>query len=58
MIDAADVIRIAQELYSEGYSHSEAYPIVRWKRLGYPEDPKFFRAVDAYINFLKVLESK
>ncbi len=53
MIDQEEVIRIAKELVEEGYSKSEAYPIQRWKKLGYPEDLTVFKAIDAYIRFIK-----
>lgn len=56
MISQDEVIRIALELRSEGYTNSEAYPILRWRKLGYSEDPAVFRAIDAYIKFLKELE--
>ncbi len=53
MIDREEIIRIAIELYEEGYGKSEAYPIQRWKKLGYPEDITVFKAIDAYIRFLR-----
>ena len=53
MISREEVIRIATELHEEGYGKSEAYPIQRWKNLGYPEDIVIFRAIDAYIRFLR-----
>jgi hypothetical protein len=50
------VEEVARRLHREGYAHSEAYPIGRWKREGWPTDKKFFDLVDACLKILRSLD--
>lgn len=49
---------IAQQLFAEGYRHSEAYPIERWRRLEWPEDPFTYRLIDGCLKILWALEER
>lgn len=43
---------IAEEMFREGYTRSEAYPVFRWKKNGWPDinDRLAFKIMDAYLR--------
>jgi hypothetical protein len=45
-----ELMVIADELIEEGYKFSEAYPIFRWRKLGWPEDEEVFKIIDHFIK--------
>lgn len=51
MVDVDELLRIAEEIFEEGYTHSEAYPALRWRKNGWPEvtDRAAFKLMDAHI---------
>ena len=57
MIDVDEQVgEAALTLHAQGFVRCEAYPIYRWRKLGWPENDKFFRAVDACISLLRALD--
>lgn len=53
MYSLKEIIKIAKQLYDEGYFFSEALPIKRWEKLGYPNDPDLFKLIDTYLKLLR-----
>jgi hypothetical protein len=57
MIELPDLVEeIARFLHSEGYRYSEAYPIMKWERKGWPTDPAFLKLVDGVLLILRNLD--
>lgn len=51
-----DVQEVALFLFQEGYHYSEAYPLQKWARRGWPSDVTFMRLVDSCLKILWTLE--
>lgn len=47
-----ELLAIATVMFDEGYTKSEAYPLKRWARNGWPQltDPLAFKFMDAYLK--------
>lgn len=55
-IDIPDeAMEVARLLHEDGYRYCEAYPIEKWKKRGWSEDPGFFAMVDACLCLLRAL---
>jgi hypothetical protein len=52
------VEEVARRLHADGYTYAEGYPIHRWRNNDWPEDPAFFKLVDACLKILRIFEEK
>lgn len=51
MTDIAEIRRIADAIWAEGYRYAEAYPVTKWRRNGWPELTKTdYALADAYLR--------
>jgi hypothetical protein len=47
---------VAEFLVDEGYRYSEAFPVDKWKRMGWRTDQPFLEAVDACMKLIRALQ--
>ena len=53
-----ELVAMAQAMHDEGFTRSEAYPIKRWKKNGWPEveGALAFKVMDAYLRLRQLEE--